>query len=85
MNWKASQWMIDGNRSGLVDPLITITEGMYIVRYGNAVLSKKTFDWVTKPDSAVQAREIDCLCETLIEAQQLYMDWELMFMASKAP
>lgn len=84
MEWKPVSWKIsDSGRSGLVDPLITETEGKYVVRYGAAALSSG-LEWVPSPKTAVQARRGGLLCDTLEEAQQRFSDWEMLHEAARS-
>lgn len=75
MELKAVSWKLKECRSGLVDPLITNTDGMFIVRYGRASLNKN-LEWVKSPSSAIDATHKKVLCTTLEEATQRFYDWE---------
>lgn len=81
MELEAVSWKLKECRSELVDPLITNTDGMFIVRYGSASLNEN-LEWVKSPTSAVDARNKKVLCTSLAEATQRFYDWELLHKAS---
>lgn len=78
-NWIPTTWKIDRQYNPKkCDPFITLTEGDYIVRYGHAALNHE-LKWVPRPKSKADAHILGVVCNTLDEAKQRYVDYEILF------